>query len=582
MKNFLIGLVIGILLCGLTLLVLVFAIARFAGSYANRPVSVADGSTLVLDLEGDVPERLPADIPIPILQNQTPLSVEQVWDTFRRAAADPRIKGILFEPHGLDIGWGKMEEIHDEIVQFEKSGKPIITYLHSPSAREYYLAAATDKIFISPEDSLDLKGLGVESVFFKQTLDKLGVKADVIHAGKYKDAGDILTQTSMSPETREVLNAILDQYYGDLIATVAQGRKKQPDAVRALLDDGPFLARDAAADGLIDALGYEDQAVAEMQTRLKQTELKKVSSKSYVRAALASAGAGRRIALVVGDGTITQGSGNETADDESFTATGFIKLLKEVENDSSIQGVILRIDSPGGDAVASDEMLHEAKNLSKKKPLVISMSDEAASGGYYVAVTGDPIVAYPNTLTGSIGVIFARFNVRGLYDKIGVSAQTLTRGRYADIDSEYAPLSDAERQKITGQIDAFYRSFVSRVADGRKKPFDQIEPLAQGRVWLGAQAKQNGLVDQLGGLDRAVEVLKQQAHMSPSERVTLVPYPGQRSIFDLLFRSRMDASADLEMHRIEGRIGKIFGKLPWQVLSQRGFLKVMPYSVSVH
>jgi protease-4 len=319
-----------------------------------------------------------------------------------------------------------------------------------------------------------------------------------------------------------------------------------------------------------------------MQTRLKQTELKKISSRAYSKSPLLSAGAGRRIALVVGDGMITQGSGNETADDESFTATGFIKLLKEVENDSSIQGVILRIDSPGGDAVASDEMLHEAKNLSKRKPLVISMSDEAASGGYYVAATGDPIIAYPNTLTGSIGVIFARFNVRGLYDKIGVSAQTLTRGRYADIDSEYAPLSDAERQKITGQIDAFYRSFVSRVADGRKKPFDQIEPLAQGRVWLGAQAKQNGLVDQLGGLDRAVEVLKQQAHMSPSERVTLVPYPGQRSIFDLLFRSRMDASADLEMHRIEGRIGKIFGKLPWQVLSQRGFLKVMPYSVSVH
>jgi protease IV len=582
MKNFLIGLVLGILLCGLTLLVLVFAIARFAGSFANRPVSVADGSTLVLDLEGDVPERLPAEIPIPILQNQAPLSVEQVWDTFRRAAADPRIHGILFEPRGLDIGWGKMEEIHDEIVQFKKSGKPIITYLHGPSAREYYLASATDKIIMSPEDSLDLKGLRVESMYFKNTLDKVGVKADVVHAGKYKDAGDVLTQVSMSPETREVLNAILDQYYGDLIATVAEGRKKQPDAVRALLDDGPFLARDAAAGGLIDQLGYEDQAVTEMQTRLKQTELRKVSSRAYLKASLVSASGGRRIALVVGDGTITQGSGNETADDESFTATGFIKLLKQVENDSSIQGVILRIDSPGGDAVASDEMLHEAKNLSKKKPLVISMSDEAASGGYYVAATGDPIIAYPNTLTGSIGVIFARFNLHGLFDKIGLNEQILTRGRYADIDSADTPLSDAERQKITGQIDAFYNAFVSHVADGRKRPFDQIEPLAQGRVWLGQQAKQNGLVDQLGGLDRAIEVLKQQAHMAPSERVTLVPYPGKRSIFDLLFRSRTDASADVEMREIEMRMDKMFGRLPWQVLSKQGFLKVMPYSVSVH
>jgi protease IV len=575
MKNFLIGLVIGILLCGLTFLVLVFAVVRFAGSFANRAVNVAAGSTLVLNLEDDVPERLPAEIPIPILQSQTPLSVAQVWDTFRKAAADSRIRGILFEPRGLGIGWAKMEEIHDEILQFKKSGKPIVTYLRGPTAREYYLASATDKIFLSPEDSLDLKGLRAESMYFKQTLDKLGVKPEVIHAGKYKDAGDILTQTSMSPETREVLNAILDQYYGDLIANVAEGRKKQPDAVRTLIDDGPFLAREAVSDGLIDSLGYEDQAVAEMQSRLKQSELKKISSRAYVKASLSPVGAGRRIALVVGQGMITQGTGNDTADDESFTGTGFIKLLKQVENDSSIQGVILRIDSPGGDGVASDDILHEAKNLSKKKPLVISMSDEAASGGYYVAVTGDPIVAYPNTITGSIGVIFARFTLHGLYDKIGMDKQLLTRGRYADIDSDYVPLSDAERQKVTGEIDSFYRAFVSRVADGRKKPFDQIEPLAQGRVWLGAQAKQNGLVDELGGLDRAIEVLKRQAHMSPSDRVTLVPYPGRRSVFELLF-NRADPSA-----AVQARLEKILGKLPLQALSQRGFLKVMPFSVTV-
>jgi len=576
MKNFLIGLVLGVLFCGLILLVLVFAAVRFAGSYASRPVNVADGSTLVINLEGDVPERLPAEIPIPILQSQTSLSVEQVWDSFRRAATDSRIHGILFEPHGLDIGWGKMQEIHDEIVQFKKSGKPIVTFLRSPTAREYYLASATDKIFISPEDSLDLKGLAAESMFFKQTLDKVGVKAEVIHAGKYKDAGDMLTQTSMSPETREVLNAVLDQYYGNLIATVAEGRKKQPDAVRALIDDGPFLARDALSGGLIDSLGYEDQAIAEMQNRLKQSELKKISVKAYVKGVAPGSGGGHRIALIVGQGMITAGSGNETADDESFTGTGFIKLLKQVENDSSIQGVIMRIDSPGGDAVASDDILHEAKNLSKKKPLVISMGDEAASGGYYVAVTGDPIIAYPNTLTGSIGVIFAKFTLRGLFDKVGVDQQILMRGRYADIESSAVPLSDAARQKLSGQIDAFYRAFVGHVAEGRKRPFDQIEPLAQGRVWVGAQAKDNGLVDQLGGLDRAIEVLKQQAHMPPSDRVTLVPYPGRRSVLDLLV-SRSDPTAEVQM-----RLEKILGKVPLEALSQRGFLKVMPYSINVH
>jgi protease-4 len=573
MRNFLIGLVVGVLLVGFTLLVLVFAAVRFAGSYGNRTASVAEDSTLVLDLSGDVPERLPAEIPIPILESQRGMSVVEVWDTFRRAASDSRIRGILFEPHGLDIGWAKMEEIHDEIVKFRKSGKPIVTFLRTPSAREYYLASATDKIFIAPEDSLDLKGLRAESMYFKQTLDKLGVKAEVIHAGKYKDAGDIFTQTSMSPETREVLNAVLDQYYGNLIATVAEGRKKQPDAVRALMDDGPFLARDALAGGLVDSLGYEDQAVGDLQNRQKQSELKRISARAYVKGLLPAGG--NRIALIVGQGEITAGSGNETADDESFTGTGFIKLLKQVENDSSIQGVIMRIDSPGGDAVASDDILHEVKNLSKKKPLVISMSDTAASGGYYVSVTGDPIIAYPNTLTGSIGVIFARFALRGLYDKIGVDAQILTRGKNADIDSAYVPLSDAERQKLAGQIDSFYRAFVSRVADGRKKTFDQIEPLAQGRVWVGAQAKENGLVDQLGGLDRAVEILKERAHMSTSERVTLVPYPGRRSIFEQLF-SRADPAAEVQI-----RMEKILGKLPLQALSERGFLKVMPYSISV-
>ena len=575
MRNFVIGLVAGILLCGLVLLVLVFAAFRFAGSYANRPVNVADGSTLVLHLEGDVPERLPAEIPIPLVQRQRALSVEEVWDVLGRAADDSRIRGILFEPRGLDIGWGKMEEIHDDLAEFRrKSGKPVITYLRTPTAREYYLATATDKIFLAPEDSLDVKGLAAESLFFKDTLDKLGVQAEVIHIGKYKDAGDMFTRASMTPETKEQLDAVLDQYYGNLISTIAEGRRKQPDAVRALIDDGPFLAKDAQADGLIDSLGYEDQAVAEMQHRLNQSELTRISARAYLRGDTSRAG--RRIALVVGQGMITSGTGNEAADDEGFTGTGFIKLLHQVGDDPSIQGVILRIDSPGGDALASDDILHAAKDLSRKKPMVISMGDEAASGGYYVAVTGNPIIAYPNTLTGSIGVIFARFVLHGLYDKIGFNEQLLTRGRFADIDSSDAPLSDAARQKLTGQIEAFYRAFVNNVAEGRHKTYDQIDALAQGRVWVGAQAKQNGLVDQLGGLDRAIELLKQQAHMSPGERVSLVPYPGRRSVLDLLF-NRSDETAE-----VQTRLEKIVGKVPFEMLSERGFLKVMPFTITVH
>jgi protease-4 len=575
MKNFLIGLVVGIVLSGLTALIFIFAMVRFAGSFAERPVTVADGSTLVMKLEGDVPEKSAPEIPLPFFEGQAPLTVEEVWSTLRKAAADPRIKGIIFEPRGLAIGWAKMQEIHEDILTFKKSGKPIITYLRGPSGREYYLASATDRIYLAPEDALDLKGLRVEAMFIKNTLDKIGVKADVIHAGRYKDAGDILTQTSMSPETSEVLNQILDQYYENLIQTVAEGRKKQPDAVRAIIDQGPYMANEALANGLVDSLGYDDQVIQDMQSRLKQTELKLVAIKSYLKAPVASSGVVRRIALVVGEGEISRGSGNPNSDEQGITDTAMVKLLKQAENDSSIRGVILRVDSPGGDGVASDDILHEAKNLSKKKPLVISMGDLAASGGYFISVTGDPIIAYPNTLTGSIGVIFARFNLHGLYDKIGVNKQLLTRGRYADIDSEFAPLSNEERQKIAGQIDGFYKGFVNRVAEGRKKSFDQIEPLAQGRVWLGVQAKQNGLVDELGGLDRAVELIRKRANIAATDRITLVPYPGKRSVLDFLL-SRSDDNAALET-----KVGEALGQLPVRALSHGGFLKVMPYSIRV-
>ncbi|HTS48864.1 MAG TPA: signal peptide peptidase SppA [Bryobacteraceae bacterium] len=575
MKNFFIGLVVGILFSGLMLLILFFAAVRFAGSFAERPASVSDSSMLVLTLDGDLPEIAPPEIPVPFFQEQTPLAIYEVWEIFRKAAADPRIKGVILEPRGLSVGFGKLEELHQDIEQFKKSGKPVVTYLRSPGAREYYLACATDRVFLGPEDELDLKGMRLESIFLKNGLDKLGVKVDVVHAGKYKDAGDMFTQTSMSPETREVLTDILNQDYGNLTSVIAQGRKKQPDAVNALIDQGPFLASEALSNGLVDSLGYEDQAIENLKNRTNNNNLKRISGKAYLRAPAGSTGTANRIALVVGEGDITTGSGNESANDQGFTSTGFVKLLRQVENDSSIKGVILRIDSPGGESTASDDILHEAKNLSKKKPLVISMSDLGASGGYMVSMTGDPIVAYPDTLTGSIGVLLVRPNLHGLYDKLGIGKQELSRGQNADLDSEYVPLSDELRAKLASQVDAFYKGFVNVVAEGRKRTFGQIEPLAQGRVWLGAQAKQNGLVDDLGGLDRAIDLVKQKAHIGSGERITLVPYPGRRSVLDMLF-SRADDSAAAEL-----KINKLIGHVPIEVLKHGGFLKLMPYSIQV-
>ena len=578
MAKFLLGLLSGIILCIIAGLILVFVVVRIASSFSERPPEIADGSTLIFNLEGDVPEKAPPELGFPLLEDQaTHLTVEQVWETFRKAAADSRIKAIIFEPRALNIGWGKMQEIRQEMLDFRKSGKPLIALLRGAGSHEYYVATAADRIYMTPEDVLDVKGLRLEGMFFKNTLDKIGVRVDVVHAGKYKDAGDIFTRTSMSPETEEVLNQVLDQYYADLVDVISTGRKKDPQQVRASIDNGPFVGKEALDAGFVDVLGFEDEVIGDLEKRLGQKSLKKVSIRSYARATLPTTGpAPKRIAFIVGEGDIVRSSQSDTLGSLNLiTSGGFSKLLRQVENDSSIKGAILRIDSPGGDAVASDDILNAARDLSHSKPVVISMGDVAASGGYFISMTGDPIAAYGNTLTGSIGVLFIKPDLHGLYDKLGITKQALQRGQNADLYSDYEPLTGKNLDRLRSQIDSMYAAFLSRVARGRKRPVGQIEPLAQGRVWTGAQAKQNGLVDQLGGIDTAIDMIRTRAKIGPSEKVTLVVYPPKKSLLEVLM-NRNDETAT-----VEAKLKSLLGGLPIQAIANGGFQRLMPFAIQV-
>jgi protease-4 len=575
MKKFLLGFAIGIVFAGLVVLILGFAAVRMAGSLGGeRPVTVADASALVLNLEGSVPEQAPVDIAIPFLQQNPPLTVLDTWKLLHRATGDTRVKALILEPRGLDAGWAKLEELRSEILAFKASGKPVYAFLRNAGTREYYLATAADKIYMAPEDELDVKGLRAELLFLKGTLDKLGVSMEFEHVGKYKDAPDTFTKTSPSPETLEVTNQILDQYYGNLVQVMADGRKLPAGAVRGVIDQGPFIGQSALESGLVDGLLFEDEMLAQMNTLLK-ADLKKIGARSYSKAAGADPTGRPRIAYVTGDGEITRGNPGEDASDNGITAFGMVKQLRQVANDSSIKGVIVRVDSPGGDGIASDDILHEMKALSKKKPVLISMSDLAASGGYFIAMTGDPVLAYSNTLTGSIGVFFGKVDLRGLYDKIGLKKELLTRGRFAAIDSEYKPLTPEEREKVQKEIQVFYKGFVQRVSEGRKRPYDQMEVLAQGRVWLGSQAKMNGLVDEIGGLDRAVEMIKQRTNIAASEQVTLVTYPPRRTLLEVLLKSSSDTT------ELESAIKAVAGRMPWRSLAHGGVQHLMPYSLVI-
>ncbi len=574
MAKFLFGLITGVILCVVALFLIFFALAR---TFRESAPAVAQNSVLQLQLSDDIPERPPVEVPFGALAERSAPTVTSVWLMLREAAVDGRIKAVALEPQSLSMGWGKLEEFRADLERFKRSGKPLYAFLKTPGAREYYLASTADRVYLGPTDWLDLKGMRVETMYFKKTLDKLGVGVQVEHDGKYKDFGDMFTRTSMSPETREVLTSVVDDLYGNELADIARARKKNPDDMRTLVDQGPFLANDALHDGLVDELRYEDQMFSDLQQKVNFGELHKISSGTYQKIPADSLGltGHHRIAMMVGDGTITRGSANDDGvSDEGIQASGFNRQLRRIASDSSVDGVVVRIDSPGGDAVASDEIWREMNLLSKKKPLVISMSDTAASGGYYMAMTGDPIVAYPGTLTGSIGVVFGKPDLHGLYDKLGVDKDTISRGRFENIDSDYTTLSPAELAKLKEGIDANYHDFVAKVAQARHRPFDQIEPLAQGRVWLGDQAKSNGLVDELGGIERALELVKQKARIPASENVTIVMYPPRRSILDVLFGRAADSMT-------ESRLERLLKAWPPELWAHGGLFRIIPFTLTV-
>lgn len=536
MRNFLLGILVGFVLVVIGIVVFTFTVLRAA----SRPPSVSNNAVIVAHLSGDIPERIAVTMPfsIPFIGGPQTGTVRDYWELFRKASADKRVRAIMLEPDGLSSGWGKLDELRSGIRKFRASGKPVYAYLRSPGARDYYVATAADRIYMAPQGALDLKGMRFEMTFYRGLLDKVGAEVIVERIGKYKDAPEEFTRTGPSEPSKEMMNSLLDGLYGQFVSVIGSARNKTPDEMRAIIDQGPFLADGARAAGLVDELKYEDQVFEAMAGRLKVSKPPRMVDTDYMKVSPESAGLApkARVAFVAASGSIVQSSDDDLLGGglNLISANEMRPLLRKVREDSSIKGVILRINSPGGDSFASDQIWHDVQLLAKKKPVVVSMSDMAASGGYYMAMTGGPIVAYPATFTGSIGVFYGKVNLRGLYDKLGVTKDIIARGKFADIDSMYTPLTPAGRAKLAHFVDATYQTFLERVADGRHMQVSQVDPIAQGRVWLGSQARENGLIDQLGGIDRAVELIKQKANIRKSEHVRLVSYPARKTFLEWL------------------------------------------------
>lgn len=535
--------ILGIVL-GLGLVVVVAAAIIVSALRGNRP-SIRDNSVLALKISGPMPDYVPDD-PLRRLFGGQPQSLSSLLAQFRKAKVDKRITAVMLDIDMSDAGWAKSEEIRGAIEDFRTSGKPVYAYMETSLNKDYYIASACDKIFVPPPGELFTIGLAADVMFFRGSLDKLGIYPDMYQIGKYKSAGDTFTQKEMTPAHREFINALLDDLYGRYIDGIAKARSKSPDDVKTLIDNAPYSAKQAKDAGLIDGAVYRDEVEKELKKRLgykDSDELHVASASDYRQISQESLGLnkGERIAVVYAAGDITSGkstfgrSGEETIGSDSL-----VRTINEARDDKTIKAIVLRIDSPGGSGLASDIIWRAVELAKEKKPVVVSMSDVAASGGYYIACNANKIIAEPSTITGSIGVVGGKPVVKGFYDWIGVTNEYVLRGKNAGMFRETEKFSDTERKKFVEFIGATYDDFITKVAKGRSKEKTYIDSIGQGRVWTGRQGKENGLVDEYGGLDKAIEVAKQLANLPADKGIHRVILPKPPSFFEELMNSGDD------------------------------------------
>lgn len=553
--------ILGIL--GALVLVAIIGIAVLWAALRKGEPTIRDNSVLTLRVSGALPDYSPDD-PFKKFFGGPDQSLTGLVMQFKKAKVDKRIKAVLLDVNMSGVGWGKAEEIRDAITDFRTSGKPVYAYIEFGLNKEYYIATACDKIIVPPPGELFINGLAADVMFFRGSLDKLGIYPDIFQIGKYKSAGDTFTQKQMTDAHREYINSLLDDLFNRYVNAIAQARKKTPEEVRALIDNAPYNAIKAKEAGLIDEALYKDDVEKQFKKMLgyKDTDtFVPVRSSDYRDVSPESLGLnkGERIAVIYAMGDIGSGSSeNSPSGDTSIGSDTVSKALNDAAADKTIKAIVLRVDSPGGSGLASDIIWHAVEAANQKKPVVVSMSDVAASGGYYISASASKIIAQPSTITGSIGVVAGKPVMRGFYDWLGISNEYVLRGKTAGMFRETEKFSDEERVKFEEWIKTtYYQDFVPKVAKGRQKDPQYIDSVGQGRVWTGGQAKDRGLVDEFGGLDKAIDVAKQLAKIPADKGVqrVILPYP-TTFLQQLLTGGNENSNTQLEQQRA------VFAALP--------------------
>jgi protease-4 len=500
-----------------------------------------------------------------------------VLTLLRSARSDDQLQGVLLRIDDLGGSWARIQGLRRAIERLRAAGKRVWVHLERAGVSQYYLASAAERVLLTPSGTLDVTGLASEALFVREALDKLGVEAEVVHVGKYKSAGEMFTRSGMSEPHREMLEALVDDLFGQVADGVAAGRGLDGAVVRDVLGGGPYVAAEAAAAGLIDGTAYADQAEAQLAEACDHAPVTErdeyVRRRGRVMRLDALRRATRTVALLHIGGTIKPGESSSRPDGASATgAASIAAALKTVRERTDVAALVLRVTSPGGSALASDLIWRELERTRAAKPVIVSLGDVAASGGYYVALAGKPVLAEAGTITGSIGVVAGKATLRGLYDRLGVHKETVARGRNASLFSDYVPLDDEGRARIQAQADAFYRDFVAKVATARGLSVEATEASAQGRVWTGRQAHARGLVDELGGFEEAFDAARRALGLPLDQPLLIERLPRPRRLFDLSQLSRLP--------RRGSALTDLLGSLSsWRFLLRERVWALMPFDI---
>jgi len=499
--------------------------ARFLFFIFRRMVARTQYQLLEVSLEGSIPERAPFTgwIPFPV-----DLSFSEIEKVLLAAALDPKISHVLIQINQLRTGWARVQSFARAIDAIREKGKKVIAILGVAGTKEFTLACRADEVVAIPTGFIGFSGISVDLTFFREMLDKVTIEPDLETAGENKSASEVFMRKAPSRSHKEQMKSLIDSLFDWSVSSVAERRGLDVKEVTKLVDAGPFVPSEALENKLVDRLAYRDEIIDELKINGKK--LKRINARRYVRIItrfnelVARSGNRRRIGIVNLRGSIVDHR-DDSGGGSGIVADRVVPLLRALRRDINVKAVILRISSPGGSAFASDRIWREVHTLAKKKPVIGSLGDVAASGGYYIATACDHLLVEQSTITGSIGVVAGKFSLKGLYRRLGIGKSTIQRGESAGIFSLSAPFSDKERDRLKKILAETHRQFKERVGKGRSLKQDKVEEVGQGQVFTGDQAVKLGLADEFGSLERALEVARIKAKLPALEPLLVDMYP---------------------------------------------------------